>query len=138
MHCPACESKLNEVDLCGLRVDLCQNGCGGIWFDRFELNQTSKIHAELIQSLFKASTSKHTERIKTKKRQCPKDKTIMQQHFYSIKKEVEVDTCPCCAGIWLDHNELESIQNQYANMSEKEEEANRFIEEAFKKILSTK
>ena len=62
----------------------------------------------------------------------------MQQHFYSIKKEVEVDTCPCCAGIWLDHNELESIQNQYASMSEKEEEANRFIEEAFKKILSTK
>ena len=72
MQCPACESKLNEADLDGLRVDLCLNGCGGVWFDRFELNQTSKIHAELIQSLFKASTSKHIDRIKTKKKTMPK------------------------------------------------------------------
>ena len=138
MQCPACESKLNEVDLYGLRVDLCLNGCGGVWFDRFELNQANEIHADTVQRLFKTSTSEYSEKIKTKQRRCPKDKTIMQQHFYSIKKEVEVDTCPCCAGIWLDRNELKAIQNEYDNALEKEEEANDFIEKAFSKILSEK
>ena len=138
MDCPACQSKLNEVDVCGLRVDLCQNGCGGIWFDRFELNQTNTIHAHTIQNLFKASRAQYDQKIMTSQRRCPRDSTIMQQHYYSIKKEVEVDTCPCCAGIWLDRHELDNIQQQYESAREKEEEANLFIEKAFNKILASR
>lgn len=62
----------------------------------------------------------------------------MQQHYYSIKKEVEVDTCPCCAGIWLDRHELNKIQQQYENARERDAEANLFIEKAFDKILATR
>jgi len=36
MRCPKCGSKLEEVDLLGIKVDQCEK-CFGIYFDRGEL-----------------------------------------------------------------------------------------------------
>lgn len=138
MQCPACQSELQEIDLHDLKIDLCQDGCGGIWFDRFELNRLNKIHANTLQNLFKTATQKTKTNITKTKRRCPRDTTIMQQHYHSVRKKIEVDTCPCCAGIWLDRNELDAIQNEYESQHEREEEASRFIEAAFQKILANR
>ena len=39
MNCPVCSNALTEINARGTKVDICQKGCGGIWFDRFELSQ---------------------------------------------------------------------------------------------------
>jgi len=91
MKCPACQSGLVEVDLGKLKVDICQKGCGGVWFDRFELDKTSSPHATSINNLL--NNTKATElTITENKRLCPRDSTFMMQHFYSVKKQVKVDT----------------------------------------------
>ncbi len=37
MNCPACKNTLEAITIENITLDVCQNGCGGIWFDNFEL-----------------------------------------------------------------------------------------------------
>jgi hypothetical protein len=37
MNCPVCSKAMVEKDFGGVRVDVCQDGCKGIWFDWMEL-----------------------------------------------------------------------------------------------------
>jgi len=39
---------------------------------------------------------------------CPRDGTDLERSVYEAA--VEIDTCPSCGGVWLDHGELERIQ----------------------------
>ena len=42
MRCPACFNELTQTQVGSLRVDVCQGGCGGIWFDAFELQRVDE------------------------------------------------------------------------------------------------
>lgn len=44
---------------------------------------------------------------------CPRDKSPLSPKTYEAK--IEVDVCPSCGGIWLDHGELEAIQEAKEN-----------------------
>jgi len=35
MECPACNRQLKEMEIGDIVVDVCENGCGGIWFDNY-------------------------------------------------------------------------------------------------------
>ncbi len=37
MKCPACENSLQPTTIDDVTVDVCKNGCGGIWLDAGEL-----------------------------------------------------------------------------------------------------
>src|SRR5690242_15977118 len=39
MKCPACFNELTQLQVGKVTIDACQDGCGGIWFDNFELQQ---------------------------------------------------------------------------------------------------
>ncbi len=68
----------------------------------------------------------------SKRRKCPKCKDIiMMRHFYSVKKEVEVDECPSCAGFWLDYGELGRIRSQYRSKEERQKAAEEYFKEIF-------
>jgi Zn-finger nucleic acid-binding protein len=34
MKCPACKNDLEEIMIDDIAIDACQNGCGGMWFER--------------------------------------------------------------------------------------------------------
>jgi len=40
--------------------------------------------------------------------QCPKDSSELQKRIFEA--DIEIDECPKCKGMWLDHGELEQIQ----------------------------
>ena len=42
MKCPACRNELTPFHVRDLTVDVCQGGCGGIWFDAFELQKVDE------------------------------------------------------------------------------------------------
>jgi Zn-finger nucleic acid-binding protein len=128
MKCPACENLLAERTVESITVDVCNGGCGGIWFDNYELvkvdNATESAGAGLLDIERDASiTVDHAAR-----RSCPKcEGQTMMRHFASVNRQVEVDECPGCGGVWLDAGELGHIRDQFAT----EEDRREAFEEAF-------
>jgi hypothetical protein len=38
IECPVCSNVMTKMEAEGVTVDVCAGGCGGIWFDWFELS----------------------------------------------------------------------------------------------------
>jgi Zn-finger nucleic acid-binding protein len=55
----------------------------------------------------------------------------MMRHFFSVKREVEVDECAACAGIWLDAGELKRIRSLFNTEEERRQAAQEYFEEIF-------
>lgn len=131
--CPTCGKKLVSVAIEDIELDVCSNGCGGIWFDRFELQKLDEQHefsdANLEEVLSVESPAKFDGSMK---RQCPKcENIVMMRHFFSVKREVEVDHCPKCAGYWLDEGELFKIRKQFTSETERKQAATEYFSSLF-------
>lgn len=111
MKCPACDSELMELEVGGVKVDACHGGCGGIWFDAFELQRVDEQHEVPSQHLLRIQRDPNLRVDYSRKRACPRCIGVkLKRHFFSAKKQIEVDHCPNCAGYWLDAGELEKIR----------------------------
>lgn len=116
MKCPACDYDLTEMELGGVNVDACHGGCGGIWFDAFELQRVDEQREVPAQHLLRIQRDPNLRLDHSRKRACPRcDGIKLKRHFFSAKKQVEVDHCPNCAGYWLDAGELEKIRTEKAH-----------------------
>lgn len=132
MKCPACKNDLEEIMIDDIAIDACQNGCGGMWFDRFELQKVDDPHKSAGEKLLDINRDTTVVVDHNAKLNCPKcEDTIMMRHFFSVKKEVEVDECPKCAGYWLDSGELGRIRNQFNSEEEREHAAQEYFSEVF-------
>ena len=51
MKCPACGSEMQKVFISnkGINVDVCSQGCGGIYFDNKEIQEFSSADANLTE-----------------------------------------------------------------------------------------
>lgn len=137
MNCPACSNQLESMTVGNLTVDVCRNGCGGIWFDNFELQQVDEKHEAAGEALLDVETNPDTSVDYTQQRLCPKCETQkMLKHFMSIKREVEVDECPACGGFWLDAGELRSIRAQYETEADRKMAANEYFDDVFGDTLT--
>ena len=106
-------------------MDVCRGGCGGIWFDHFELARVDQAHEQLGEAL--AAIEFDPDAVLLQKRPCPKCPDIkMLQHQFSPAKPVIVDECPNCGGIWLDGGELAEIR-QPADTVDRKEVARKFF-----------
>lgn len=111
MKCPACDRQLSEVQVGAVAVDVCQGGCGGLWFDAFELQRVDEQHEAAGEHLVNIRRDPKLRVDHSRKRACPRcDGVNLKRHFFSPKIKVEVDVCPGCAGYWLDAGELEKIR----------------------------
>lgn len=137
MKCPACKNDLVEIEVDGIAVDVCQNGCGGIWFDRFELKKFDEPHECAGEKLLAINRNARVAVDREVRLNCPKcEDTIMMRHFFSVKKEVEVDECPKCAGYWLDSGELGRIRDQFVSEKDRNDAAQQYFAEIFNVELS--
>lgn len=127
MNCPACDALLETLKVDGLAVDVCRIGCGGVWFDNFELRrvdaQDEKLGAALAALAFNPGAIELH-----KKRPCPKCAGLtMLQHKFSREKPVLVDECPGCGGIWLDGGELAQLRQPVATKDDRQQLAQNFF-----------
>ncbi len=137
MECPACGNKLWQITVSDVELDVCKGGCGGIWFDNFELKKFDEPHESVGEELLNIERDESLVVDHEKRRKCPKcDDIIMMRHFFSTKKEVEIDECPQCGGFWLDSGELERIRNLFSNEEEKERAAKEYFSEVFRQDLA--
>jgi uncharacterized protein len=111
MICPACNRNLTETQVGAVVVDVCHGGCGGIWFDLFELQRVDEQQEAAGEPLLHIPRDPALKVDFTRKRACPRCEGIkLKRHFFSAKRQVEVDQCPNCGGYWLDAGELEKIR----------------------------
>jgi len=115
MKCPACFNQLTEMQVGSLVVDVCDGGCGGIWFDAFELKQVDEEDEAAGEPLLHIRRDVNVKVDALRKRDCPRCPEVkLQRHFFSAKRRVEVDECPNCGGYWLDAGELGQIRDELA------------------------
>lgn len=121
LNCPACNNTLTPCDTGSITVDICINGCGGIWFDRGELNKIDNGEETEGLVLYGIEKSPDVKVDSNAEKFCPvcKDKK-MAKHSYSPKQNIEIDQCDICGGIWLDDCELEKIRELFKNDGEKQ------------------
>jgi Zn-finger nucleic acid-binding protein len=132
MKCPACSNMLQEMTVGDVTVDVCKGGCGGIWFDNFELKKFDEPHESEGEALLDIERDESIVVDRTARLKCPKcDDIVMMRHFFSVKKEVEVDECPNCAGFWLDAGELRRIRTLFNTEEERHKAAEEYFEEVF-------
>ncbi len=118
MKCPACFNELKSLQVGALVVDVCQGGCGGVWFDAFELQRVEQ-SAEGSELLLRIEKDDQVVVDPARKRECPRCQGVkLHRHFFSARRRVQVDECPNCAGYWLDAGELAEIQAERAQGAE--------------------
>jgi hypothetical protein len=113
MKCPACFNELKPLQVGQVTVDVCQGGCGGIWFDALELQRVDEQDEAAGEWLLDIQRDKSIQVDARRKRECPRCEGVkLERHFFSRKRQVEVDDCPGCVGYWLDAGELERIRQE--------------------------
>ena len=123
LTCPACKRILSPLKAEGITVDICQGGCGGIWFDAHELNQINEPLTLAADALISIRRMPGIRLLEKEKRHCPRCKDLyLMRHYFSRKKKVEIDDCPGCGGIWLDAGELAQIRKELPPADERKEE----------------
>lgn len=132
--CPACGKIMAKVFMKEQNVylDVCLDGCGGIYFDNREFEKFDEQHED-ITPLLKAYEGKNfipVEETDTQ-RICPVCKKPMVKNFSSIKKEIKFDECYICGGRFLDYLELDKIRKEYNTEEDRANDVlNHFFNEA--------
>ena len=132
MICPACGNELTEMEAGGVAVDVCAGGCGGIWFDNFELEKMDEPDEMPGEALLGVSRNPNVQVDHEERRDCPRcDDVVLGRHFMSAKMEVSVDECPGCGGHWVDFGELARIREQFSSDEERRAAADQYFDEVF-------
>jgi len=127
MQCPVCSQEMVPENF-GLGVQVCENGCKGIWFDHTELERLDQAGTGMGAAIQAALQS---PRINTDARgpiKCPKCHIQMQTHKFQRDKEVNVDECYSCGGFFLDSGELKEIRDHYMTNEEVKAYAEKIID----------
>jgi Zn-finger nucleic acid-binding protein len=132
MRCPACGNVLSRMTVGGITVDVCRGGCGGIWFDRYELMKVDESHESAGEELLHIERAADVSVDHSKRFSCPKClNVVMMRHFFSVKRQDAVDECPNCGGYWLDVGELATIRNEFETEEERDRAAAEYFSELF-------
>jgi Zn-finger nucleic acid-binding protein len=136
MDCPACDAQLSEISIDGTSFDVCTEGCGGIWFDWFELQKVDEAHEQTGAALLAIPVHRSRSIDPERLRSCPRcDNTRLHRHFHGVNRQTEVDECPGCGGFWLDGGELERIRNEYGSDAERRQAADRYFETVLRQAV---
>ena len=120
MNCPVCANAMVEVDFGDVNVDVCKNGCKGIWFDWGELTRLDENHEGLGKALEEALLYPRTNDADRPQLKCPRCSTPMRPHKYKNNKEVNVDECYACGGFFLDSGELCQIRDEFMTEADRD------------------
>jgi uncharacterized protein len=118
MKCPVCSKEMVSENFGDATVQVCENGCKGIWFDHGELAMLDAKDKGSGAALEAALRSPRNNDGKRGQIACPQCGLLMHSHKYIRDKEVNVDECYKCGGFFLDSGELTEIRDNYMNDAE--------------------
>ena len=129
IKCPACGKDMEKVFIKseGINLDICTNGCGGIFFDNREFDKFNEEHEDIsaIQKKLEGKTfepvNDNAERI------CPACGAKMVKNTTKSGGDVKIDDCYICGGKFLDYEELDKIRSEFTNDSARKEAAMQYL-----------
>jgi Zn-finger nucleic acid-binding protein len=123
MECPECHAEMRELEYGqGLILDTC-DFCYGLWLDSQETTALTG-DASAMTKLAKKLPLLRAPGASSRNLQCPRcNKGLIQTKY--PEKELLVDICPNCLGMWLDKGEI-SILLEQARRAEKKQETTSF------------
>ncbi len=127
MNCPVCSNEMIEKDFGGVLVDVCENGCKGMWFDWMELGKLDEQHEGAGRALEEALESPRVNDNDRGQINCPKCGKPMHIHKYKRAKAVNIDECYLCGGFFLDSGELMLIRETFMTDAEHAEYVEQLI-----------
>jgi hypothetical protein len=109
LTCPACGGALQLRYAGEVALDVCDGACGGVWFDNQELGELARTPegAELGSDIRIDPALSIARRAERRCPRCPAQPLL--RHRFSPRSAVHVDSCPKCAGLWLDYGELPAL-----------------------------
>jgi Zn-finger nucleic acid-binding protein len=139
MNCPACAHELTPLSVGDLTVDACDGGCGGIWFDHYELRKVDAVSDHFADPLLDIKCDPSLAVDRSRRYGCPKctDGVVLMRHFWSVKRETTIDECPECGGIFLDGGELAQIRAEFPSETAKHAAADGYFHGVVDPIFDT-
>ena len=121
ISCPACGKEMKKIffEEINANIDICADGCGGIFFDNRELKVLNK-NADQVDEILKSLEGKEFEKVDdSKERTCPACGARMVKNKANnedVKDNdfIVIDECYQCGGKFLDHGELERFKHTKA------------------------
>jgi len=130
IDCPACHRPLTILAVGRTLIDVCHAGCGGIWFDQFELQRFDEHHEGEGRLATHIERDPDVTRDPAQRLRCPRCRdVVLRRHFFSVKQQVEVDSCPGCGGYWLDHGELGRLRAEFTTAAARAQATEKFLDE---------
>jgi len=125
IKCPQCGKEMKKIFFPeqGINLDVCVDGCGGIYFDNREFLKFDEKGEDItpLEEIFKdKSFSKANSE---QQLECPVCGAKMVKNHSSAKQEIQVDDCYNCGGKFLNHSELEKIRAEYNSEEERAKDA---------------
>ena len=117
--CPACGHSMKKVFVPSAKVyvDICIEGCGGVFFNNRELEKFDE-ETEDASTIIGALQGRDFETTDENAiRYCPVCGTPMVK-FGGIDNSVQIDACNVCGGKFLDYGELEEIREISSSKNE--------------------
>ena len=123
--CPACGKEMKKIYVMEVDkvVDICSEGCGGIFFDNKELKFFDEEHEsidkinEFLEGKIFTPVNQYEVRV------CPVCNVPMVKNCTSGLEAVQIDECYTCGGKFLDYGELEKLRAEFST----EEQSNVHI-----------
>jgi Zn-finger nucleic acid-binding protein len=138
MKCPACNRTLGEFRATTFKIDICKDGCSGIWFDADEFGKCDQAKEPFPKELLRVKRNADVVIDRNKNRHCPRCTTATLSRI-SLDKDrgLEIDQCPTCQGHWLDIGELENIRQHDQDLSTIHERYSTFEKRAQEQLKDT-
>ena len=107
LTCPNCRvGVMRKHDFHNQTVDYCEQ-CEGVWFDSGELDQALSIADNNDDNV----TIEHHlgDQLGPSLHSCTRCKQSLIRYNLMNEFTVQIDTCPSCAGVWIDKAELDRV-----------------------------
>lgn len=129
LKCPACGKDMEKVFIPseGINLDICTEGCGGIYFDNREFTDFDEKDEDVSVILDKIENKEFAQVDTSAERICPNCGAKMVKNSSSIHNLIEVDDCYSCGGKFLDRDELMKIRAEYDTEEQRDEDILRYV-----------
>ncbi len=115
----------------GVNVDICVDGCGGIYFDNREFTKFDENSENIDEILNELEGKTFTPVDGSAVRICPVCGAKMVKNFSSARGEIMVDECYSCGGKFLDNGELQKIRDEFETEADR---AKATMDELYKTV----